>query len=350
MEAWRSRNMLRDPERFAPWLSGIARNVCLRWARQQGRELTRAYATRYDADTVAFATVEGALLADGADLEVELERKELAALLDQALALLPPETRAALLAHYVEEMPLALVAERLGVRASAVAMRLQRGKLALRRVLATDLGREFGAYAGEAARGAAWEETRIWCFQCGRQRVQGRYFVAEGELLLRCPSCRANPEDIMLHTRSLEILGGVRGFRRALDRVLAWSARYYPPGLRSRVVPCIRCGCAMLLDTERPAYMPPSPLGNNLGLHHRCPGCGSDCWESLDFLLLASPEGRGFIRRHERIRTLPMYAVEAGGRPAIVARFEDVTDAGELTLVADAATFELLHAHGGGRE
>src|SRR5436305_1501400 len=38
LEAWRSMERLRDAERFSHWLSGIARNVCLRWLRQEGRD------------------------------------------------------------------------------------------------------------------------------------------------------------------------------------------------------------------------------------------------------------------------------------------------------------------------
>src|SRR5438067_13220890 len=37
LEAWRHEDRLRDPERFSQWLSGIARNVCLRWMRKRGR-------------------------------------------------------------------------------------------------------------------------------------------------------------------------------------------------------------------------------------------------------------------------------------------------------------------------
>src|SRR5689334_990502 len=40
-EAWRHEANLRDPERRAQWLSGIARNVCRRWLRKKARESTR---------------------------------------------------------------------------------------------------------------------------------------------------------------------------------------------------------------------------------------------------------------------------------------------------------------------
>lgn len=35
LEAWRHLEGLRDPEKRSQWLSGIARNVCLRWKRKQ---------------------------------------------------------------------------------------------------------------------------------------------------------------------------------------------------------------------------------------------------------------------------------------------------------------------------
>jgi DNA-directed RNA polymerase specialized sigma24 family protein len=51
--------------------------------------------------------------ADRLNVEVELERKELIALLDRAMSALPPETRTALVKHYVEESPLAEIAAHL---------------------------------------------------------------------------------------------------------------------------------------------------------------------------------------------------------------------------------------------
>lgn len=84
--------------------------------------------------------------ADPFDIEVELERKELIALLDRAMSALPPETRTALVKHYVEESPLAEIAAQLGMNAGAIAMRLQRGRLALRRVLTTRLQDEIASY------------------------------------------------------------------------------------------------------------------------------------------------------------------------------------------------------------
>jgi RNA polymerase sigma factor (sigma-70 family) len=158
VEAWSHLQALRDPSRRAQWLTGIAHNVCLRWQRNQQREKTHLLAASTDESPVELED----LLVDDFDIEVELERKELIDLLDRALALLPAETRSVLVKCYVEESPLREVAAQLGLNVTAVAMRLQRGKLALRRVLTTDLRHEIAPYA-TAATTEQWEETPLWC-------------------------------------------------------------------------------------------------------------------------------------------------------------------------------------------
>src|SRR5258706_353382 len=82
----------------------------------------------------------------------------------------------------------------LGAQTGAVAMRLHRGKLALRRVLAGELGGELAAYRADLARAETWEETRIWCADCGGRRLLGRYLQDEGKLWLRCPACCQSPD------------------------------------------------------------------------------------------------------------------------------------------------------------
>lgn len=345
LEAWRHRDALRDPDRLAPWLSGIARNVCLRWRRMRSRDTAYMLLAPNTAGDATPAPAWDDLLAGDADLEIELERHELAALLDRALALLPPETRSALLAHYIEQMPLAELAAHLGAEASAVAMRLRRGKLALRRVLTTEMGDELATHAPDLyVRHSQheWEATPLWCVTCGRHHLLGRYDVAGGELWLRCPACSPDPALLHIHTQALGILAGVRGYRRAYGRVLNWGGRYYHAHLRERRIPCPSCGRLLPRGSERPHYTSPSPLGNDLGVRLLCPDCDLDNWESLDGLALITPEGRAFQRRHPRIRTLPHEYIEAEGRPAVVARFESIGDAGRLAVVADAETLEPL--------
>jgi RNA polymerase sigma factor (sigma-70 family) len=100
-EAWRHVHQLHDPAGRAQWLSAIARNVCLRWARRRSQEVARFAPLDANAEPVAPCLHEE--LADDIDLERDLEREELIALLDRALALLPPATRTVLIEKYVHE-------------------------------------------------------------------------------------------------------------------------------------------------------------------------------------------------------------------------------------------------------
>lgn len=346
LEAWRHRHALRQPDRLEAWLAGIARNVCLRWARARHRDGARELAQPVDAPDAPPA-LELALT-DACDLEVDLERQELVTLLDRALALLPRETRVALVAHYVDESPLAEIAARLGVNASAVAMRLQRGKVALRRVLANELADEMAAFRVDGE--GVWEETPLWCAWCGRRHLEGRFHRAEGEWWLRCPGCNAGTKDVMIHTRSRDILGGVKSYKRAYERLWAWANAYYPPRLRERRVPCTHCGRAIPLLKEYPGLAPFSHDTEQPMLVHYCSDCDALCYESLNSLVLAHPVGRAFERRHQRVRVLPRATVEAQGRPAIITTFESLSGSERLVGVNDADTFELLRIDGGQAE
>jgi RNA polymerase sigma-70 factor (ECF subfamily) len=170
-EAWRHLHAVHDPRGLDRWLSAIARNVCRRWAQRRGRELARR------SPPAAGGTETGPSLddlpADDFDVEAELERRELVELLDRALGLLPPETRASLIHRYVEDAPIGEVAARLGLTEGAVAMRLQRGKLTLRRLLGTVFARTAVAYGLIDATDGTWQETRIWCPRCGARRLLG---------------------------------------------------------------------------------------------------------------------------------------------------------------------------------
>ena len=129
IEAWRIRDRLYDPSGYSQWLSAIARNVCRRWVRSHGRDLVHRAPQPAGFDPLRSILEQQP--SDDFDLEVELERGELAVLLDRAMSLLPEATRAVLVQRYIEDKPVAQVAERMGLSEGAVEMRLQRGKLAL---------------------------------------------------------------------------------------------------------------------------------------------------------------------------------------------------------------------------
>lgn len=350
LEGWRHLNELRDPEKMSPWLSGIARNLCLRWLRKYGqvRKCTDEPLSQFNCWDFAGE----ARFVDDFDVEIELERKELSDLLDQALALLPPETRTILIERYVQESKLSEVAAHLEMDPHATAMRIQRGKLALRHILTTAFSREIASYhpeIGDPPRGRGWEETRLWCTICGKLHLRGRHDPIKGELWLTCPACCPGPEDFLIHTDSVGILGGVKGYKPALTRAYTWSHGYYRPNLLALTVPCLTCG--------RPTYLQRGPSAsphlsswhrNRHGLFHRCDACSplNYYWESLEFLVLSLPEGRAFQKAHPRIRQLPARQVETQGRDAIVTTFESVTNCDRFVVVSALDTYEVLCIEG----
>jgi RNA polymerase sigma factor (sigma-70 family) len=232
LEAWLHKHTLRDATKRSQWLSGIARNICLRWLRKRGRDAAHLVDLRMASDDLETlpASLEDSLAGDF-DIEVELERKELVELLDRAMALLPAETRAVLVKRYVEESSLAELADQLGANASAVAMRLQRGKLALRRVLTTDLRQEIAPYTHTPTTDV-WEVTSIWCHLCGAHRLQGKRHAGAGKLLLRCPGCTSGANELLSYN-DLPALKGIKGYKPLVSRLKNWCERNYWEGLRN---------------------------------------------------------------------------------------------------------------------
>ncbi len=286
----------------------------------------------------------------GFDIERDLERDELAALLDKALGLLPPASREALVARYVAESPHAEIAARLGVSEKALSMRLARGKLLLRRVLATELRDEAAAYGLASAPAAEWQETRIWCPLCGQRRLLGRFDKSpdRGEFTLTCPWCSARQGPGVVSATTFadvpnlgKVLAGVNGYKVAFTRLLVWGADYYRHSLVCRAAACPKCGIPAPVRLGPPAHWPPVPhTAHHLHLH--CDRCGITPNTALAGLVLALPEARHFWRAHRRIRLLPERAVDAAGRAALLVGFESVTGRGRLEVVAAADTYETL--------
>lgn len=358
LEAWRHRHALRDPTRPTSWLSGIARNVCLRWLRERGRDTAHLIRPSRSENTqnAQLADLEDSL-ADDFDIEVDLERRELVELLDRALALLPAETRIALVKHYVEESPLAEVAAQLGTNAHAVAVRLQRGKLALRRVLTTTMHHELVAYNLPSS-ADTWEETPLWCYFCGEHRLLGKRKSSEGELLLKCPVCSPGPEKA-LSTNRIPVLKGVKGYKPLHSRLLVWCDHYYRTGLSNGSIACQACGRMHPLvissfedlphwaqtgdDSSRCMWRKDDRVVATL-----CSSCKMSSKISLESLALSLPEGREFLHTSPRIRTLPKQQVEVDGRSALVTRFESVTGTATLTVVSAYDTYKVLRIYRGG--
>jgi RNA polymerase sigma factor (sigma-70 family) len=113
-------DLLRQPERFGAWFTGIALNVCRRALRERRR---------------------APLPAAGADAGRDVEDQAIAALeaagVREAVAGLPAGQREAVLLFYVEGLTQAEVGAQLGIPAGAVKTRLHRARAALRERLST---------------------------------------------------------------------------------------------------------------------------------------------------------------------------------------------------------------------
>ncbi|MFL5801344.1 MAG: RNA polymerase sigma factor [Roseiflexaceae bacterium] len=353
LEAWRSWAKLADRQALAPWLSGIARNVCRRWRRRRGREAM--YMMREALDDAA--TQPATSLDDDGDPTIELERHELAALLDRALALLPPETRLALVQHYIEESSHAAIAARLGLSEGAVAVRLHRGKLAFRRLIEGQLRPEaetFGLVAPQAEQ-RGWHETRLWCPECGQHRLLGYLDTQHGDFSVRCPDC--SPEPGLEISRTVEHPGcfdGVKGFKAAYTRSLNWAYRYYRGALANQqtgMAPCWECGRPIPLLLRLPYDDPdvhPRQRGRR-GVYVRCDcraGQRRHCSTLPRSLTLHLPEGQRFWREHPRMRFLPEREVDIGGQAAVVGGFESLGDSARLEVVALRDTFAVISING----
>ena len=315
LEAWRNAHKLRDPSGAERWLAAIARNVCLRSARRRSRQPLSLH--------------EGAAW-DEVDLDAELERAELLELLDRALALLPPETREALVQRYVDDAPHSEIAARLGVSEDAVSMRLARGKSVLRRMLAAELRREADA---------DWRETRVWCGQCGRRKLAMRDRRAHAAVTFSCPDCSPGVpgSDFPLgNPHFAELVGGLVRPSAILARTGDWLQRYFGGGAGAPGV-CTRCGCAVTVERYRRAES-----RNPDGLYVACDGCGEQVSSSVEGLALARTEVRRFRREHPRTRLLPRRDLDFGGVSSFAVRAEDVLGRSAVDVVFAGETLRVL--------
>lgn len=335
--AWRLRERLIDPAQAQAWLSAIARNVCRQWQRSRRREGAHLVQPRDD-DPLAVAWDAEAV--DPFDLEVELERAELARLLDQALDLLPEETRAVLVQRYIQESSHAAIAEQLGVSENAVAVRLHRGKLAFRNILNTRLraaAEPFGMVDE-----APYRPTRIWCPICGVHKLAGSYDRELGRLDVRCPHCCRPAAPSIWQSDAGESFGGAKQLRTALLRGMADAYASYREALNRGGIACQACRRLIPIRFGLPYKEQPSPYPTRRGMYLRCETCGCGGSSSLRMFVQSSPEVRAFWERHPQMQTLPEREIEVAGVPAVLISFQSLTTAAHIDVVVADATFEWL--------
>lgn len=326
LAAWQSAQRAPLAVERRAWLAGIAQNMYRRWRRRHNLEQRHSLPLDED-DALALADET---------LEYDLDRQTLAELLERALALLPPPTRAALIAHYIEEQPQAEIAQRLGLSEGAVAVRLHRGRLTLARLLATDHPALLREYGLGAPRQPNWETTSLWCIICGRRHLEGIFDANHTSLRLCCPDCG----ELMNHGVAV---GGARTFGAAVNRINRYLQGYYLPAASNGTAICFGCGQTVPMQVETlrtDAIQVP-------GLVAHCPcqvlnTCGA-------FLLaLLSPPGWAFSQANRRIRFEGMQPIEAAGALANAFTFASLTSADRFTAVLDQQTLRWLPSTAGG--
>jgi RNA polymerase sigma factor (sigma-70 family) len=342
--AWRSVRRPALTEEYPAWLAGIARNICRSWQRNQRRELARR--THFFGDT-AFDGGGNLDLADPFDVEEALERDELISLLDRALALLPGETRQVLVAKYVEQASLEEVARRLGISQGALAARLHRGKLVLRRTLTTDLRAEASSYGLVSPGDDVWRQTRIWCPNCGERALMGRLAPETDHFALRCPTCSGQGHADLASWQEHRLFQGLSSHRVALSRLSKSAHTFYRRGLHEGTTPCARCGRPSSVSRVRPNGAGASEMpGDAAYIRVSCGYCSATYTAGLCGLVLCHPEAQRFWRAHPRIVTLPDREIESDGRPAILTSFVSRDRTARLDIISDRETFAVRRING----
>lgn len=341
--AWQQVALLRDPACYDHWLDGIARNRCRQWLRSQRRQRAR------QSEFVSIETKELPLqdLSEEAafDIEIELDRQQLAYLLDQALAQLPALTRSVLVERFIHESPQAEIARQLGLSEGAVEQRVQRGKLTLRRVLTTDLKSDalaLGLIKGDDG----WQETRLWCPCCGKQKLSALVLSpTEGSMGMHCSACKAN-----FGSNTPGLFDGIHGYRTMLTRYAQWCYPYFQQGLAQGSVDCPKCGHNNPIHRSPTADMPtyfaglPPDTPELQGFWVHCVNCNQWSYQSdLPALAFFVPAVQQFWRDHRRIKVLPERTVEINNRPAFLITYQAVTSEAQIDLLFDPATL-LLHS------
>lgn len=129
LRALRGLQSLLEPEKFGPWLRGIAKRVCLDWLKAKPRRAIPFSALDDDASLLNHVSSPHEPMA--------CERQEDEHQLQSAIAALPHECREVLLLYYYQDVTYQDLAELLEVSSATINARLTRARALLRERLVT---------------------------------------------------------------------------------------------------------------------------------------------------------------------------------------------------------------------
>ena len=223
-------------------------------------------------------------------------------------------------------------------------MRLHRGRLALHRVLTTDLCDELAPYGLVTPADEAWHPTRIWCPLCGQGPLVGRLNSATGDLGLRCLRCLPTADTYVAYSGPCEPLRGLTSYRPALTRLMIFMDDHHRRKLEHGIAPCPTCGRPTPLRDGTPAGAPPLPA--HLGaIYQYCEVCNAGYSTARAAIALSMPEGREFWRKHPKIHLHSSAQVETAGRAAVLTSFASLADTARLDVLTDRETYQVIAVH-----
>jgi RNA polymerase sigma factor (sigma-70 family) len=358
--AWQSRERLRDGDSWQAWLTGITRNICLRWLRRRSIDRRRFFETGVGASsTLALDTAIDDTLPDLNDV---LEQQEISRLLDRALATLPRRTHDLLIDRYIYDLPLSEIAGRRGVREETAAVQLHRSRQALRKALTTPALRDESAALGllDTDTGHS-QETRIWCPRCGKRRLNGYFgpldkwhgkkeepgYEPPQGFFLSCPDCDTSHDcfvQMVMHRDFCygNLLDGVKGFKPALNRINHWWREYVDGAVASGQSNCQRCGHPRRVQFAVPDDYKATELRGEKGLFAECERCGAVCQISASQIGLTTFEGQRFWREYPRVRMCPPQERSSASGPILVTRLESATSRATLEIAYSMQTMQIV--------
>lgn len=324
------------PREWQPFLTGVARRLCLNFQRRQAQNASRMEAFTREREAGYVSSEHPSVSTqDPLNALIQSERE---VLIERALSHLKGSMRDLLIARYIEEQPISEIATRHQVTENALAVRVHRSREALERILTTVLREEaaaLGIVTGDTAEG--WRETSIYCPRCGISRLEGRFLIGvESDFALRCPTCTGQLVGMTTHVAPIPtttVIKDVSGFRAGLNRVNRWWQDYLTKALLQRTAECVRCGRII------PVHL--CDNGSHVGLCMHCDFCNDQTFFITPTgLLYHTDELHQFWRRYPKIRNRGERPVICEGRPAILTTFADLMSSARVEIVYDRATLQ----------
>jgi RNA polymerase sigma factor (sigma-70 family) len=357
--AWKKFDSLDSPDHAQVWLDEICRNICLRYLRASATDASRRSPFSDVSPGAEQETLEESLAASApdphaVDPDERLSREALFQLLQQALKLLPEQTREAVELYYLHGLPQREAAVRLGLSISALETRLHRARQRLRQILNGELREEAAAFdlpldGEEPALG--WRATGMWCYYCGRQRLHGSFeTLANGQryLRMRCPSCSQRFGFDIVNGKGLVGVDHLRSFQPAFKRTMRAISRHLLQAVANGQMSCKFCGKLAPIEVGGPkqevSSTPDDPLKRRFWIRGLCPHCGRMLggFSADDAVYWSHPAIQAFILRRPRWRNEPDLPITYQGQPAILFRLSDRMSAAQLDVIAHRQTLRVL--------